>query len=437
MAIPTFIINLNFRTDRKVYIEQEFVGRDEFDITIVEACRHDIGAIGLWESIQKVIRQATSKNLDYVLICEDDHQFTGNYSPKMLYSYISNAKERNADILCGGVSWFGDAVQVSDNLFWTSRYTGNQFLIVFNKFFAKLLAADFQNTDLADYKISSLSNSIFFIHPFISKQKEFGYSDVTLKNNGTMRVEQLFTETEDRCEILKSVTAYYKNQNEELGDFGLINNITIPTYILNSAKGVERYEHIIKQFEGKEEFNITIIDLVKHKMNTVGLWLSIRKIVKKAMDNDEDVIIICEDDHEFTEDYCKEYLLKSIIEAHEHGLDYLCGGVGNFGCAIPVTLNRYWVNLCSSVSFIVVYRKFFSRILDEPFDETVIADIKLSEMTSHKMVLYPFISVKRDFGYFELTERNNQQTALLERRNASERLRLIKTMFVVRENVST
>jgi glycosyl transferase family 25 len=41
------------------------------------------------------------------------------------------------------------------------------------------------------------------------------------------------------------------------------------------------------------------------------------------------------------------------------------------------------------------------------YDDTVTADDKISEMTSHKMVLHPFMSIQRDFGYSDVTQSNN------------------------------
>ena len=151
-----------------------------------------------------------------------------------------------------------------------------------------------------------------------------------------------------------------------------------------------------------------IVDACKHDIGALGLWLTIRKIIRLALKNDEDVIIICEDDHEFTKDYHKDTFIQNIIEANEQGADYLSGGTGGFYLAIPISKQRFWVNPCSSTQFIVIYKKFFEKILNEPFDDHVIADILLSEITSHKMVVYPFISKQKDFGYSDVTLIHNE-----------------------------
>ncbi|HOZ84835.1 MAG TPA: hypothetical protein PK191_05055 [Niabella sp.] len=46
VSLPTFIINLAARTERKEHIRKEFAGRCEFNVSIVDAVSHTIGAIG-------------------------------------------------------------------------------------------------------------------------------------------------------------------------------------------------------------------------------------------------------------------------------------------------------------------------------------------------------------------------------------------------------
>ncbi len=366
-------------------------------------------------------------NRDYFILCEDDHQFTEHYNYELLTQCIKEAKNNNADIICGSVSWFEDAIQISERLFWTKKFSGTQFIIIFRKFYQKILDANFEEYDAADYRICSLSNNIYFIHPFISVQKEFGYSDATTRNDGTNRVEELFATTESNVSALKEVKRFYKElesntvKNHALFDF---DTISIPAYIINLPERTERREHIINQFKGKKEFDVTIVHAVKHEIGAVGLWKSIRNVIQLAIDNEDDVIIICEDDHEFTEDYSKEFLLKNVIEAHEQGCNYLTGGTGKFDFAIPVAENRYWTNHCLSTQFIVLYRKFFQKILDEPYDDTIIADIKLSEMTSHKMILFPFVSLQHDFGYSDITSIHNEQKGLVQSMFAVSQKRL-------------
>ena len=434
-TIPTFIINLKKRTDRKAYILKEFSGRDEFNVNVVEACEHEIGAIGLWETIKHILQNLVNEHDDYVLICEDDHQFTKRYSTKLMYDCIALAMKNDADVMSGGVSWLSSTIKVSKNLVWVEYFNGTQFIVIFKPFFKTIIEASFNASDAADHKISDLSDKILFVHPFISIQKDFGYSDATVNNNQQGRVSKLFKETIKRFLAYKRVEKHYKKLQEEINAESRqesYDNIVIPTYIINLKERTERLEHIRKQFEGKPEFDITIVEACKHPVGAYGLWLSIRKIITMAMENDDDVIIICEDDHQFTTHYSKTYLLSNIIEAHAQGATYLSGGTGRFGHAIPITENRYWVNSCLSTQFIVLYKKFFLQILDEPFDESVVADLLYSEMTSNKMVLYPFISTQYDFGYSDVTDLHNQDKNAVSRlfSESSNKFKVIQTTYL-------
>lgn len=409
-TIATFIINLKIRTDRRYHILKEFANRTEFDVKLVEAVEDKTGAVGLWKSILKCIACGITQGKDYILICEDDHQFTEHYNKKHLYDCISEAQLKDADMLSGGVSWSSDILKISENLFYPQKFSGTQFIIIFKKFFSTILSADFNETDSADYKMSSLSKRIFFAYPFLSVQKEFGYSDATNKNNGTNRVEDLFKKNERKVAVINHICEYYKGFKYQPFIDMDYEAITIPTYIIRHPESYISRDHIDSQFKCRNEFKTTSISLGRQTIKGLGLWRCIRKIIKIAIDSDDDVIVICNDDHEFTDEYCKKNLLKNIVEAHQQGCDCLIGGSNRFDFVVPISSQRYWINNFSSTGFIVLYRKFFQKILDEPYDENINTDLKLSQMTSHKMILYPFIAKQRDFEFLNISENDKTNT---------------------------
>ncbi|RVT75307.1 glycosyl transferase [Flavobacterium sufflavum] len=207
--VPSYAINLEKRTDRKINILSEFENRKEFILTIIPAIEDEVGSYGLWQTIHSIVNLANEECLEYVLICEDDHQFTTSYSASMLYSAIDESLHRDADVLLGSVSWFDQVLQVDKNLFWVDRFNGTQFMIIFQKFYQKILNIDFYKTDIADMKISSLTDAIFVMYPFISVQKEFGYSDVTQKNNEEGRITELYRLRNEKLMHLDKVATFY------------------------------------------------------------------------------------------------------------------------------------------------------------------------------------------------------------------------------------
>lgn len=398
MPIPTYIINLKKRTDRKENVLKEFVGRDEFKVHIVEAIEHQRGATGLWLTIRDILAGSTEA---FILICEDDHQFTENYSKEYLAEAIREAAERGADVLSGGISWLDDGFPVSESLFWIRKFSGLQFTILFRKCFDTILNANFGPKDAADAWIAEHTKHKFVLYPFCSTQRDYGYSDATPVNNQSGLVEKYFNKSDELLGRLKHVSSFYTGTSAITGDDYL--GITLPVYVI-SQRGDGR--SIREQFLGKTEFHISDEETPARGSSAprqapgseeLPRWHGICNAVRKAIDADDDVIIICDDDHIFPEDYSAEYLLKNIIEAHSQGAGILLGAVTRFSHAMPITENRFWVNSFWRAPFMVLYSKIFQPILDEPFDETTFVDDVLSEITSNKLVLFPFISSNKDF----------------------------------------
>lgn len=207
------------------------------------------------------------------------------------------------------------------------------------------------------------------------------------------------------------------------------NNIDfyLPVYVINLKDRIERRKHIKEQFQGKPEFELRWIEAVEHPIGAVGLWHSMVKAVQMAEHNEDDIMIICEDDHTFTPAYNNEYLLVNIIQANEQGSELLSGGIGGFGSAVPVSANRYWVDWFWSTQFIVVFKTLFQKILDYDFKDTDTADGVLSIIANDKMTMYPFISIQKDFGYSDVTRSNNDISGLVNNlfQQSDRRLRLI------------
>ncbi|THU40347.1 hypothetical protein FAM09_10795 [Niastella caeni] len=405
-AIPTFVINLKKRIERREHILKEFNQREEFDVTIVEAQEHKKGAMGLWNTVQSILQKQLNSAHEYIIICEDDHQFTDAYSKELLFSAIANVRAKNADLLCGGVSWFTDALAISESIFWVDKFSGFQFTVIFRHFFTTILHADFREDDVTDLKIASLAENKFFLFPFISVQKDFGYSDVTDKNNSVGRVDGLFANSSNKAKTINYICNYYRNNERSVqvkSNSATYENFTIPTYVVCMPERPGSVDYIKAQFKGKGEFDITLVEAYKNEMGAVNWYLSIRKIVEMAIANCDDVIIICKDDLTFTDYYSKEEFLQNIMEAFYQRTEILAGGVGEFGIAIPVTKNRFWINAFHSVQFFVLYKSIFQKILEQSFDDNITVGQLFTNITNYKMTLFPFIANQNELDGADMT----------------------------------
>lgn len=433
MHHTVYIVNLPQRTDRREHILAQFYDRLEFNVHIKTPVVHTIGAVSLWLTLRDIVKEEKEKDSPYFILCEDDHTFTNAYSAELLEKCIMRADSLQADILSGGVSWFSSAVKTADSLFWIERFTGMQFTVIYNRFYDQLLESAYDDLVVTDFHISEMTQRKLMIYPYISVQSEFGYSDVTKQNNDSGYVEKIFHAAINRFEVLNKVAEHYQLPNMKVDDCELSDlpsDIAIPTYVINLKDRPERLKYVLSQFEGKAEFDIHVVEACRHEIGAVGLWKSIVKIIKEVIDGDDDVIIICEDDHTFTSNYSREEFIHHVIKAAEQGADVLSGGIGGFGNAYPIGTKRYWVDWLWCTQFIVIYRPFFRRILDEPFADTDTADGKISEMAGNKMVIYPFISIQHDFGYSDVTRENNEISGKITEHfnNANKRFKVIDEM---------
>lgn len=207
--IPTYIINLPKRKDRRQHVLDQFAGRLEFDTYIVDAIEHNSGSVGLWLTINHIFRNLIDKSNDYFIIVEDDHVFTDFYSQGRLFKNIELAMSLKTEILLGGISWFDNAFVVDDETFWVDHFNATQFVIVFKPFYSKFLNNQIELNYSPDINISKMSRNKLVFHPFISVQKEFGYSDATSHNDIEGYVSGLFDNSQNRMITYRKVSKFY------------------------------------------------------------------------------------------------------------------------------------------------------------------------------------------------------------------------------------
>lgn len=405
--IPTFIVSSEIKPNKENVLNA-FSGKNEFDLHFTKP--YDISDTnGLWQIIQHITLVASDRDYDYFLLCNSDHQFTEHYSKENLLSCINEAERLGSNLLLGDVQSFSSAIRVSKGIFWVENFEGSSFMIIFRSFFREILADN--------HKVFTLSSCKFFIYPFVSYSSNPERSDTEF-NKAEIKIKSNNHEVSQQVELLDYISKFYEDLSDDSECNQIIESldkVVIPTFIINLSERTERLKHIKLQFENRNEFDVQIIEATKHPKGTVGLWKTIRKIVKKAIDNEDDIIIICEDDHEFTSDYSKSYMLENIIQAYFQQTEMLLGGICGLKRALPISNNRVWVNYSHCLQFTILYRPVFQKILDEPYNDDVIPDILLSDLVANKMVLYPFISTQKYFGYSDVSQGNNDDKEMVVR----------------------
>lgn len=195
------IIGLKTRQHRRKHIISEFKNKELFEVSIKDAVFHKKPNVSLWLSICEVIRE--NQKEDFFIICEDDHKFTNFYSEENLLKNIELAKEKKADLLLGGVSWFNEVLSVDKGLCELDFYNGNQFCVLFNQSFDKILNNKIkEDTLIVDMELSLILQKKYVITPFISIQKSFFQSD--MRPNLKQDVESFFINTEKELNTIKN-----------------------------------------------------------------------------------------------------------------------------------------------------------------------------------------------------------------------------------------
>ncbi len=408
--IKVYAVNLPQRTDRRESIEAQFANKPEFDLHIVPAIERRVGAQGLWQTFYGIVEAEATIGSDYFVFCEDDHIFTENYSKELLLSKIQEARELKADLLSGGMSVVSNPVEIKFGLFWVSRFNGMQFTVIFRQCYQKILSAKTEEGYAVDILLSYLAHRKFVVSPYISTQREFGYSDATTMNDEEGRVTRFFRKSQRLLNTLQKVKCHYDRVSPELVNSIMqadVSKCFVPTYVINLPQRTDRLEHILAQFNGHPEFDMHIYPAIKHEIGAVGLWQSICDIIQKAKNADEDFVLICEDDHVFTDNYNRDKFLRQIMLGAVMGAQMLNGGVGDFGDLVPLPGGIAWMDRFWCTQFIVIYRSAYDIILNTQFGLRDVADEKLSEILTAKLVITPFISEQTDFGYSDITQSNN------------------------------
>lgn len=388
MKAPNFccIVNLSQRKDRYNYIVQSFKLRKEFVFKVFRPSPQASGSVSLWITIKKII-ETVDPSLNFFILCEDDHEFTSHYSFDLLQKFINQAQQLDADILCGGVSWFKTGMQVSKNLFWVKKFSGLQFTVIFKKFYQPLLDASFSEFDQADYKISDLTDKKFVIYPFISIQKDFGYSDVTRRNHEERRVERLFEEASERFSLLRKVNDNYsdhRNTDLRLNE-SEIEQIGLPQYIITDKLNLNASSD--KKCFG---FSCNTIQILNN--DCLEQWNALCKCIDIAKQNEDDLIIVTFGSFILKKDFKKFILINNIVKCSSLNCDILLGNIEEFNHAVPITQGIFWIDSFSYSSFIVLFATVYEKILSNPPtpDEVNIYNY-LSYVTSNKMAVYPFV----------------------------------------------
>ena len=386
--LPVYIINVKSRVDRRSHITAEFERFPEFNPIIVNPVPHEHAPVSLWLTITKIVEMAQESELDHVIFCEDDHCFTSDYNIDSLLKAIQNAQDAQADVLFGGVSWFSNAIEFNEHIFWVEHFSGLQFTVIFKRFYPTLLQKAFGPFNAADTVISSLSDRKYFIYPFISVQKEFGYSDITPKNNNNPgSVIALFERSIAKSNAIKMLYDVYqpngnlkhhKNRQEDSEDY------TFLTFVSGDV-GMREFSTMEKELSKENAFTLKILKRSDSEL------MYLKQAVDIAVQEDEELFVFINAAIKLSEHFTKEYFYDCVIQAYQNGGDMLLGAVNDFDFAVPVSKNVFWVNQFISSPFIIFFKSSYHKIQEMIENENASGFPVISTLSVKKFAVFPFL----------------------------------------------
>jgi glycosyl transferase family 25 len=172
--IPTYIINLKERDDRKSYILEEIKKLPGLSYEIVDAIRDETKTC--FASHIKCIQQAKDNNLPYVLILEDDAMFT-NDCITIFNSAFDQIQNKQWDMLYLGANLNSPAHSITPLLLKLSgAYTTHAYM-VHERFYDTILnlKLDFE-IDVCYSKLME-NHNVYMCDPIIAYQLP-SYSDL-------------------------------------------------------------------------------------------------------------------------------------------------------------------------------------------------------------------------------------------------------------------
>lgn len=414
--IATYVINFENSFEAEANALSQFVDKKEFKIEIVKGQQDENRHKAFWRTLRGIISERVYALENFILVCEADHQFTSNYSTSLLYECIDKARELNADILCGGAQSIYSLFQVTNSILWIEKTSGLQFVVIFRNFFEKILSNEFGSDYTVDEKISRLALTKLLIFPFVSTRADLAIKTRKEGIEPVCQSKYLGCSESKINKILQLDSFYQQKKNFRETQYLDFENVQLPVYVINLRKRIDRLNHIQSEFIDRTEFEVHHVNANEHKIGAVGLWLSIREVIKKGLENDDDILIFCEDDHSFTDSYSKDKFFFNILEAHKRGVDILsCGVCGGISSALPVLGSLLWIDHFWCTQFTIIFKKFFKVILDAAYDDSVTADDLLSNLTVNKMAVNPPYSIQKEFGYTDVSDGNLENGVITKR----------------------
>ena len=182
----------------------------------------------------------------------------------------------------------------------------------------------------------------------------------------------------------------------------------IPTYCIHLKERKDREENMYKQLKSFCD-NYIIFEGVKDHHGYIGCSKSHRKIIKKAIDNNYDNVLVIEDDIKFTSNKSFDYFQR-VLNNLPDKWDIILGGV--YYCGNMEKENDYLMKIdnFSSTHFVLYNKNVYKTILrHDVYDKELChIDRYISHLAKNNLInvylIYPMIAIQ-NIGYSDVANK--------------------------------
>ena len=181
MNMHALVINLEHRTDRREHVIQELTKLHGVTYEFVNAIKHEDANIGCTLSHQRCIQIAKDRDLNHIMILEDDVIFEPNVNEIFEKSWQAVQKyDWNLLYLGGNVREKSRYVDTDKHLAHVTKVNMTHAYVIHKKFYDIVLGLDINTIIDYQYRDLSVLHKMYMCAPMIAFQLE-SYSDLQQK----------------------------------------------------------------------------------------------------------------------------------------------------------------------------------------------------------------------------------------------------------------
>lgn len=171
-SIPTYIMPLQTLYDNE-RLKAEFKDKNEYNLKFVPLVKVAKEPIDRLNTLKNIVREAQIADEDFILVCDDKHTFTSDYSFSEFKKAIIKAYYLNTKmLLCGFLGEGNNILFLNSSLFWLDSFSKSSFLVLYKSIYQNILDLVPDNTLSYEDQLSSITSNKLCLFPIISASRK-------------------------------------------------------------------------------------------------------------------------------------------------------------------------------------------------------------------------------------------------------------------------